>query len=279
MISALVIGPSLVVLNRLPNRTGSRRVEILSSLLFWMFLHSLVISVQNTLVLGGIFRKGPKEWMTPLPRNVSNLSRFSYFIFGPKTLDSVSDTLKRQARTINGHKTFPEFEIENKSWEGRSEMSIADSAQRLRYHESHQDCKLNCNNNKQAESSKDFNKTKELHEGGAYTLNMTSDTQASLIGTNHSPTSSISRSIELGDNTNKSLDDPTSASRIKSLRMQIQFLNGGRTTVLKPDNSAEQMKIINALYAPQPFPVVLICWITTLGIRVVSIERVKTLEN
>lgn len=55
LVSAIVIGPALVVLRRLPNRGGSKRVRILSNLLFWLLLNGLLAATQKIGIIGGIF--------------------------------------------------------------------------------------------------------------------------------------------------------------------------------------------------------------------------------
>lgn len=55
LVSAIVIGPALVVLRRLPNRGGSKRVRILSNLLFWLLLNGLLAATQKIGIIGGVF--------------------------------------------------------------------------------------------------------------------------------------------------------------------------------------------------------------------------------
>lgn len=58
VISAIVIGPALIILHKFPNRGGSKRVRILSNLLFWLLLNSLMAAVYKLGVIGGVFLPG-----------------------------------------------------------------------------------------------------------------------------------------------------------------------------------------------------------------------------
>lgn len=60
IISAAIIGPALIVLNRLPNRGGSKRVKILSNLLFWLLLNDLLAATQKIGIINGVFHKAEK---------------------------------------------------------------------------------------------------------------------------------------------------------------------------------------------------------------------------
>lgn len=73
LFSAIVIGPALVVLNKLPNRSGSKRVKILSKLLIWLLVNGLFAATQNIGIISGLFHppKNLDETGPPIrsPRN------------------------------------------------------------------------------------------------------------------------------------------------------------------------------------------------------------------
>lgn len=55
LFSAIVIGPALLILNRVPNRGNGKRVKILSNLLLWLLFSALINAVQKIGIIGGMF--------------------------------------------------------------------------------------------------------------------------------------------------------------------------------------------------------------------------------
>lgn len=63
----IIIGPALIVLSKLPNRGGSKRVRILSNLLFWLLLNGLLAATYKIGIIGGYFQRTEANSEQPPP--------------------------------------------------------------------------------------------------------------------------------------------------------------------------------------------------------------------
>lgn len=79
VVSAIVIGPALKVLGKLPNRGGSKRVRILKNLLFWLLINGLLAAGQKIGIISGFFHAGtnPDDLPPPPPPSSSSSSSSS----------------------------------------------------------------------------------------------------------------------------------------------------------------------------------------------------------
>lgn len=81
IISAACMGPALLILNRLPNRSRSKRVHILSSLLFWLLLNSLLSATQKLSIITGLFKRhSPQDLMEVNKNNSIGVVFFCWFV-------------------------------------------------------------------------------------------------------------------------------------------------------------------------------------------------------
>lgn len=61
-----MIGPAWIILDKFPNRCRTKRVKILSKLLFWLLLNALLAATQKFGIVGGVFDANYNE-TPPLP--------------------------------------------------------------------------------------------------------------------------------------------------------------------------------------------------------------------
>lgn len=101
-LSALVIGPALLILNRLPNRGSGKRVKILSNLLFWLLLSAIINAVQKMGILGGIFQ-AKRIPNTPMESSPTHLAQAG--IIGPQIL--IGDQKQSASQHLDDSKIIP----------------------------------------------------------------------------------------------------------------------------------------------------------------------------